>query len=500
MDNNIRPYRVEVPEALIDFLLSTEKTTFSLKDIEETGLSHFFSRIESFIEGKEILESEVVKLVNTPQLSMQSALFAGFTSGPNENKFTLDASEKARSSGIEPNENGVYETPEAELNRAMLTAMYRYCGHEVDVSFSKRGLIDGHYQTDHGKFFQLVVPKRDEQGKHITRKVIDEETGKEREENVWVMGKILLLLPKMRHEDRQKEIDHYAQYVDHGSCEVIQMENIMEFGDTRFCLTNDENGHVVLIALAGIAESKDMGYGEDGKKQEVIGRSTQEGHDEFFGYLKKKLFNNEFAKNLFNLTCKLLQPFYHKDTTGLVSNGGIFTTNRAAFSEETWQDLEETFGKGLYEFALKDIGERFGGNATVYGNNIFISDEISEEAAERYAELGFNVFLSPIPYTKASGGGQRCMTETKLRIPVGAPLDITPDLSKKGKIYKGEIVNYKTGEMRLLVRNYEKGSFNSKSGWDVVEENFQKRAPEFQEFYKDRFESVRGKGGVAMAL
>lgn len=232
---------------------------------------------------------------------------------------------------------------------------------------------------------------------------------------------------------------------------ILHMHHPMEFGDTRVVF-HKTAGKPTGFVLAGIAESNEV----------AVGRSTEEGHRQFEDYLQEHV-----DLGIEVVTIHLRQPFYHMDTSGPTGTGGHMFTNRAAYAPQSWELLRHIFGDKLVELPLADIGQAFGGNATCFGNRIYISDAISDTASKMIAERGYDVILTPIRTTMKGGGGHRCMTSVNPHIYVPGGYDLGFDGSRSGTISR-VTVDYRTGRITL-------------EGEDITPQ-----AQEFEELWRER--------------
>lgn len=365
-----------------------------------------FAILNDHPEGDIITDDALQSLLCTPPILMHSGAYFGIKSSRFENAYTK------QSLDVEPRhpaEDGIAYYPEADMEARALGAVYRHFGHDVTYILPQPGAIDGIFCTDSDKTFQGVTPT----------------------EGGWKFGRTLSILPRFTHEIRQLEVpwkerllaatQHHPDPM--ARRHIVQMKHQLEFGDTRVAFhrtKGKESGFV----LAGIAESNEI----------AIGRSTLNGHEELRGYLKEHI-----APELDVVTIHLKQPFYHMDTSGPNTFGGHMFTHPAAYAPESWDTLKQIFGDKLVELPLEDIGLRFGGNATNFGNRIHVSAAISERTARIMAEHGYDVILTPIPHTMLSGGGHRCMTSVNPHIYVPGGYDIALDSSRSGTVWKVDI-------------------------------------------------------------
>lgn len=448
----------DLPENIREIITSRPLTKEDILE-HNIGPEHFMSAYD-LPKGTILTESQLQEIIKKPGIVMQSAAFAGVANTPSENAHTIAF--LARNN--RPTKDGVVYTPEAELNMRTLAALYRHHGHQVTILPPTPGLIDQHYSTDSNKNFQFA-----------------KKAGKNEEgEQLWELTKPLALSPNFTHESRQGEAVHKRRYLKTTSRNpnqdaqrtLIQMENKMEFGDTRIALLPHPKTGKPFI-LAGLAATETINI--DGRDKEVIGRSTKEGHEEF-----QRHINQHIDPNIEVVTVELKQPFYHMDTTGVVTQDGHFFTCKEAYSEKSWEDLTKLFGNKLVEVPLEDIDKGFGGNATSFGNEIYISDKVSMETAELMASKGFNVNMTPIPWTIASGGGHRCMTSVNHIAPEDG-ISVKIDNNRQGAIRIAEI-DYGTEE--IILKEYDRES----KGWRQIAD-LTNTVSEYKNLYKQEMDS-----------
>ncbi|MEM7617196.1 MAG: hypothetical protein AAF195_02310 [Pseudomonadota bacterium] len=283
----------------------------------------------------------------------------------------------------------IFYLPQTDLTVRALAALYRENGHNVNILLSKEGLYDAQYSTDQNK--TITALKKDQN------------------DNSFTSQKTYSFFPNFTHESRQGEVQLKKDGMKNLGHEFIDMKEKIEFGDTRFCLYGTEK-HPKGFILAGIAENKSL---DNGLAMETVGRSTEEAHEELRNTLQ------EIGLDIDVITIELKQPFYHIDTTGVPTAHGHFFTCKEAYTDESWQKLQDIYDDKLINLPKKDIADAFGGNGICFGNEIYISDIISNETINKMTELGYNVNLMPIPFTMASGGGHRCMTSAHHFYPIG---------------------------------------------------------------------------------
>ncbi len=353
-----------------------------------------FVNLNDIQEGTQLSDATMQRLCEKPSLIMTGGHFLQIESSPFENKFTADALEKS----------GYQDLGEMGKNeQRALTAIYRRNGHHVTVMLPSPNDYDGIFSTDSDKTFQHA--KRSEDG--LT----------------WIVGKVFSICPVFTHKRRQPEVEWKKKLLATSiRRDTIQMENAMEFGDTRIVFHELNNGAKDGgFVLAGIAESNEI----------AVGRSTIEGHREFENHLKQRL-----GESVKVHTIELKQPFYHFDTTGIVGTKGEFFTNPIAFTAEGWKKINEIFGDKVVIVPEHDM-EMFLGNGTCFAENIYTSDKISDEAIEILASHGYNVYMTPIDSTYQSGGGHRCMTSVNPDMYIEGGYQV--DLNKypaRGEVYK----------------------------------------------------------------
>lgn len=433
-----------IPSNIQEIILEQSGDVLSRETIRrfDIGPEHFVS-MNDIPAGTVVPERVLANMLRTPHIVMQSAAFAGVINTASENYHTKYF---WATTPYKPAPDGIVYVPEAELNMRALAAMYRYQGHHVTVLPPHPGDIDGHYSTDSNKSFQAV------------KYVGSDRTG----QSHWEFQKPVAISPNYTHESRQPEAVHKKRYLEttylnpHASAHriLLQMKNKMEFGDTRIPFLRAAGSDRQYI-LAGIAMRETMDIAEGKLHEDVIGRSTLEGHREFEQYLQQHV-----DEHLTVQTVYLKQPFYHMDTTGVITQNFHFFTHRAAYgsssdgTSDSWCMLQDLFGEKLVEVPFEDIDKRFGGNATSFGDQIYISDQVSLKTAQIMASMGYDVNLTPVQFTIASGGGHRCMTSVDYVCP-DRPVDtgLAEQLLHKQRTGGGSIrrvtVDYQTEVLTL---------------------------------------------------
>lgn len=389
-------------------------------DIAEYGIGpeHFCSLCD-IAEGTIVRQDTVVRLLDAPPILMHGGAFFGIRESKFENAYTqsslISHSRSADADGIE-------HYPEADLEARALAAVYRLHGHPVTFMLPQPGSTDGIFCTDSDKTFQKITQHPD---------------------GSWEFGRALSLLPVFTHEERQLEVPWKERLLRttlanpnaQARREIHHMHAPLEFGDTRVVF-HKTAGHATGFVLAGIAESNEI----------AMGRSTQEGHDEFADYLKRFI---DPALDVF--TIHLRQPFYHMDTAGPNATGGHMFTHPSAYTPESWDLLKQLFGDKLVEIPLEDVGQAFGGNATCFGSRIYISNAISDRAVSILLEHGYDVILTPIPHTMKGGGGHRCMTSVNPHFYVSGGYDLSFDSRRNGQLSRVSI-DYQTALITYTTR------------------------------------------------
>ncbi|MEM6603169.1 MAG: hypothetical protein AAF621_03895, partial [Pseudomonadota bacterium] len=318
--------------------------------------------------GTVLTKDQVKELVQRNLLIMRSGAHAGVKSSGSENWHTQQF---MQATGLKDGETLLL--PETYHNGQALAAIYARNGHPVIMQEASKGLRDCHYSTDQIKSFVHI-----KQNPNGTFKVVGTRS----------------MLPHFMHEDRQQETKIPKILLSKSKRKTHQMKNIMEFGDTRLMTLSVPHFPSGAI-FAGLANTVKVNPEND--KMETIGRSTPKGHEEFKNFVHKNI-----SDKVKFISMDLKQPFYHFDTVGFVTEAGHFFTCKEAFTDEGWKKLQNLFGDKLVQIPVEDISgdkkeklPRFGGNATSFGNNIYISDRVSDKMTKAMTDKGYNVFLTP---------------------------------------------------------------------------------------------------------